>query len=152
MAETTTGIRMGAVVARRGTRLFLLPLLFLTLGSLAPVARAVKELNLTITNGLASPDGGSAREVVLINGELGGPTIVVDEAEELKVTVVNELSDPQYTEYGYFDSTSIHWHGFRMIGVPFYDGATQISQCPLRRNQSQQIDFAVRWVLESTDM
>ena len=31
-----------------------------------------------------------------------------------------------------------------MIGVPFYDGTAQVSQCPLRRNQSQQIDFAVR--------
>jgi len=101
MAKTTSV--GGARIARGGSLQFLL----LAMGhwafatwAIAHVARAPKELNLTITNGRASPDGGSERQVVLINGELGGPTIVVDEAEELKVTVVNELDDPQYTEYG----------------------------------------------------
>ena len=104
--------------------------------------RALKEVKLTISNGRASPDGGPEREVILINGLLGGPLISVEEGEELKVALSNNLDDPEYTEY--FGSMSIHWHGFRMAGVQYLDGTSQVSQCPLKRTQTQQIDFTVR--------
>ena len=101
---------------------------------------ALKEYNLTVTNGRAAPDG-VGREAILINGVLGGPTIVVEQNEQLNITITNGLDAPGYT--GYFGSVTVHWHGLGMNGVPYLDGAAHVSQCPLQRNQTQHVDFAV---------
>ncbi len=37
----------------------------------------------------------------------------------------------------------MHWHGLGMNGVPYLDGAAYVSQCPLQRNQTQHVDWAV---------
>ncbi len=101
---------------------------------------ALKEYNLTVTNGRAAPDG-VGREAIFINGVLGGPTIVVEQNEQLNITITNGLDAPGYT--GYFGSVTVHWHGLGMNGVPYLDGAAYVSQCPLQRNQTQHVDFAV---------
>ena len=101
---------------------------------------ALKEYNLTVTNGRAAPDG-VGREVILINGILGGPTIIVEQGEQLNVTITNGLDSPGYT--GYFGDVTVHWHGLGMSGVPYLDGAAYVSQCPIQRNQTQHVDWAV---------
>ena len=45
---------------------------------------ALKTYDLTVSNGRAAPDG-ELRDVILINGELGGPLIVVDQNEQLNI-------------------------------------------------------------------
>ena len=101
---------------------------------------ALKTYDLTVSNGRAAPDG-ELRDVILINGELGGPLIVVDQNEQLNITILNDLDNPQYT--GYFGGVTVHWHGLSMAGVPYLDGAAHVSQCPLQRKQTQHVDWTV---------
>jgi len=59
----------------------------------------------------------------------------------LRVTLINDYDNPQFREY--FGGTSVHFHGFSMRGVPFLDGTSYISQCPVQRGERQVIEFTV---------
>ena len=109
-------------------------------GYLLGVNAKTHEYTLHLSNDLASPDGGLPRTAVLINGKLGGPLLSVAANDVLKVTVNNSM-----LEYGdYFGSTTIHWHGFSMKGVPYLDGTGQMSQCPISPNSSMVYEFQVK--------
>ena len=101
-------------------------------------------LNVTIDfrDGQVSPDGGPSRTGILINGAYGGPLIKVAQGEPLNVTLLNNLGGDQYT--GYFGATSVHWHGFGMKGIPYLDGTSYVSQCPLQRNGDATEDAGAR--------
>ncbi len=68
------------------------------------------------------PDGKPrVGDIQSINGVLPGPTIRVNEDDEVSVTICNNLSEP----------TSIHWHGMHQRGTWFMDGVAMITQAPI---------------------
>lgn len=98
-----------------------------------------QKYDLTVTNGLVSPDSGPERIGVLINGKLGGPEIKVKPGDTLKVNITNQLMD--YNDG--FEELTIHWHGFDMRDVPFLDGTGHMSQCPIEKEDSMMVEFVV---------
>lgn len=66
---------------------------------LAPRGRT-RQFDLTVTWAKGSPNG-VKRDMILINGQFPGPTIEVDEGDEVVVTARNRLPF----------NTTIHYHG-----------------------------------------
>ena len=92
-------------------------------------------------------DGGPVRPVLVFNGTLPGPSIVVCEGDNVKLTLKNRLkgNDPALLGANGFNTTTLHFHGIRskqkdketfgdpkwgQFG-PWSDGVPHISQCPL---------------------
>lgn len=70
-----------------------------------------------------APDGVN-RSMILINGQFPGPAIEANWGDMIEVTLVNQVLDPA-------EGASLHWHGMRQVGTPWYDGVPSMSQCPL---------------------
>lgn len=81
-------------------------------------------------------------QALLVNSELGGPTIAVHQGERLTVTVVNEVRNdfPVVSSGG----VSIHWHGLHVTGLPWLDGFSYVSQCPIPYGSN----FTYSWVVQ----
>jgi len=62
------------------------------------------------------------KAALLINGMYPGPTLDVQEGEEVKITLVNRMHS---------DAVSIHWHGLHQENTPFMDGARGVSQAAI---------------------
>ncbi|XP_065666457.1 uncharacterized protein LOC100206475 isoform X2 [Hydra vulgaris] len=75
---------------------------------------------------------GENRMVIVINGTLPGPPIVVYEHQNLIIHVKNMLLS---------DVTTLHWHGLHQKGTPFMDGVGWISQCPISAGQTFTYKF-----------
>ncbi|KAJ5925493.1 hypothetical protein N7454_008132 [Penicillium verhagenii] len=73
------------------------------------------ELNLTWES--RAPDG-VAREQFLINGQFPGPPLIMDEGDNVQVTVNN------FSPF----NTTIHYHGIQQRGTPWSDGVPGVSQ------------------------
>ncbi|XP_065666474.1 uncharacterized protein LOC136087511 [Hydra vulgaris] len=70
---------------------------------------------------------GESRMVIVINGALPGPPIVVYEHQNLIIYVENLLLS---------DVTTLHWHGLHQKKDPFMDGEGWTSQCPISAGQT----------------
>jgi FtsP/CotA-like multicopper oxidase with cupredoxin domain len=57
-----------------------------------------------------------------VNRMLPGPSIQVCQGDIVVVDVNNQMDGT---------ATTIHWHGFRQKGTPFYDGVPFLTQCPI---------------------
>lgn len=81
-----------------------LPLLFALafIFAFLPLAlgQSVAEFTLELSWGRWAPDG-FERDVILINGDFPGPTLEMNEGDDVVVKVVNGLDD----------GTSVHFHG-----------------------------------------
>ena len=78
-----------------------------------------------ITNNCSIPmtlDGVNYRALLLINGRIPGPTLVVYEGQIVIVHVFNQLDSIGIT---------IHWHGMFQQGSAYMDGVGFISQPPI---------------------
>eukprot|EP01060_Flectonema_neradi_P003697 TRINITY_DN1239_c0_g1_i2.p1 TRINITY_DN1239_c0_g1~~TRINITY_DN1239_c0_g1_i2.p1 ORF type:complete len:648 (+),score=118.20 TRINITY_DN1239_c0_g1_i2:76-2019(+) len=75
---------------------------------------------------------GFYRTAPTVNGIIPGPAIVVDEGDEVVVTVMNALEN---------DAVTIHWHGMYQRGTNYMDGVSQITQCPTLPGQSFEYRF-----------
>lgn len=73
--------------------------------------------------------GGVSRNVVTINDNFPGPTLIVREGQYVKVLVMNRLG-AQYPK-----GITIHWHGMHQVGTPWLDGVGNISQTPIAHNE-----------------
>ncbi|KAJ5924316.1 hypothetical protein N7466_008503 [Penicillium verhagenii] len=73
------------------------------------------ELNLTWES--RAPDG-VAREQFLVNGQFPGPPLIMDEGDNVQVTVNN------FSPF----NTTIHYHGIEQKGTPWSDGVPGVSQ------------------------
>ena len=113
--------------------------LFLVYVPLTLAATVDHDYSLVVSNGNASPDGGPSRTAVLINGNLGGPVIIVPQNDVLRVKLENTMEE--YSDY--FGGTSVHWHGFSMRGIPWLDGTSGIAQCPVQKDGSMVYEFEV---------
>ncbi|KAF3441452.1 hypothetical protein FNV43_RR15366 [Rhamnella rubrinervis] len=74
------------------------------------------------------------RPVVAINGQFPAPTIRARTGDTMVIEVTNRL----YTE-----GVSIHWHGIRQRGTPWADGASSVTQCPIRPGETFVYRFKV---------
>ncbi|XP_062578809.1 uncharacterized protein LOC134240741 [Saccostrea cucullata] len=75
---------------------------------------------------------GIQRPVVVFNGTLPGPDIIVYEEQTLFITVTNKLPS---------EILGIHWHGMHQRNTPFMDGIPFVTQCPILPGQSFTYKF-----------
>ena len=72
-------------------------------------------------------DGNTYRPFIGVNGLIPGPTLIVNEGQNVIVNVKSLLLA---------EVTSIHWHGIHMRNTPWMDGALLISQCPINPDET----------------
>jgi len=109
----------------------------LAASSLLPAAlAAVRHFELTIDNGIVSPDG-FPRMAALANGTYPGPTFAVSKGDSVVIPLHNKLVNP-----GMRRSTSIHWHGFFQARSSDMDGPSFVNQCPIAPNQTFTYAFS----------
>ena len=77
-------------------------------------------------------DGKTYRPFIGVNGLVPGPTLIVNERQNMIVNVENRLVS---------ETTSIHWHGMDMRNTPWMDGALLVSQCPISPGESFRYYF-----------
>ncbi|KAF2660090.1 multicopper oxidase [Lophiostoma macrostomum CBS 122681] len=87
--------------------------------------------NLEIAPGKYSPDG-VEKDMILINGQYPGPTIVADWGDTISITVKSSLT---------LNGTGIHWHGLRQLGSNQMDGVGGITECPIADGVSKTYTF-----------
>lgn len=75
----------------------------------------------------------SRKAILTVNGEFPGPTIAVNEGENVEIKVTNGVSI----------NTTIHWHGIKQLRTGWADGPAYITQCPIRPGQYYTYKFTV---------
>ena len=76
---------------------------------------------------------GEFRSIITINYQMPGPTIIVNENQELSITVHNDLLNGE--------GISIHWHGMHQKGKYEMDGVAHITQEPIPAHKSFTYKF-----------
>ena len=74
----------------------------------------------------------STRLVVVANGTMPGPPIIVYEGQRVIIHVTNKLKSEEVT---------IHWHGLPQVDSPYMDGVPFLTQCPISIGQTFVYDF-----------
>ncbi|KAK5659626.1 hypothetical protein OQA88_830 [Cercophora sp. LCS_1] len=97
-----------------------------------PGQTRVYALNITEHDNWQGPDGVVKQKVMLVNGNILGPTIVADWGDWIEITVTNSLRH---------NGTSIHWHGFHQKGTQLHDGANGVTECPIPPGRSFKYRF-----------
>ncbi|KAJ5347482.1 Multicopper oxidase type 2 [Penicillium brevicompactum] len=77
----------------------------------------IKQFELDLTWSKRAVDG-VEREQILVNGQFPGPALILDEGDDVEVTVNNFLSF----------NTTVHYHGIVQQGTPWSDGVPGVSQ------------------------
>ncbi|KAJ3183430.1 hypothetical protein HDU87_006749 [Geranomyces variabilis] len=107
----------------------------LALAAAEPASRvAVKSFDLNITESIGAPDC-YAKTIRYINGKYPAPAIHVDQSDRLRVTVRNGLES---------EAISIHFHGIRQLGTPWYDGTSHVSQNAIPAGKEMTLEFSVK--------
>ncbi|KZV56495.1 laccase-1-like [Dorcoceras hygrometricum] len=75
----------------------------------------------------------TTKPVLTINGKYPGPTIDVNEGDNVQVKVTNKATP----------NTTIHWHGVRQLRTGWADGPAYITQCPIRAGSTYTYNFTV---------
>ncbi|KAJ7563966.1 hypothetical protein O6H91_03G132200 [Diphasiastrum complanatum] len=74
-----------------------------------------------------------SQKLVSVNGQFPGPTIHVNEGDQVIIKVTN------FVKY----NVSIHWHGIRQIRSGWADGPAYVTQCPIQQGQSYTYNFTI---------
>ncbi|CAH1400302.1 unnamed protein product [Nezara viridula] len=77
---------------------------------------------------------GRYRGMITVNRQLPAPSIQVCKGDRIIVDVMNLMHDA---------TVSIHWHGIRQNGYPFFDGVPYVTQCPILPGTTFRYDFFV---------
>ncbi|KAF8551546.1 Cu-oxidase-domain-containing protein, partial [Imleria badia] len=85
---------------------------------------------LHIANQFIAPDGYN-RSVTLANSVFPAPLIQANKNDQFAIEVLNELTDDTMPL-----ETSVHWHGIFQHKSNWADGASYVTQCPLRQQES----------------
>lgn len=107
---------------------------FLTLVlTLANTALLAKTANVTLDWKVGwvqdvNPDGQFVRRGIGINGQFPPPIINVNQSDSLKINFENGFGDGT--------ASSLHSHGMFFNRTSYWDGAAQITQCPIPDGQS----------------
>ncbi|XP_031499148.2 laccase-1 [Nymphaea colorata] len=73
------------------------------------------------------------KPLLTVNGQYPGPTIAVQEGDEVAIKVTNRVAD----------NTTIHWHGIKQFRTSWADGPAYVTQCPIQTNHSYTYRFKV---------
>ncbi|KAH6758674.1 laccase 1 [Perilla frutescens var. frutescens] len=73
------------------------------------------------------------KPLLTVNGRYPGPTISVNEGDNVQVTVTNRVAT----------NTTIHWHGVRQLRTGWADGPAYVTQCPIGQGKSYTYNFTV---------
>nr|QCZ35171.1 laccase 4 [Salvia miltiorrhiza] len=73
------------------------------------------------------------KPVLTVNGKYPGPTIAVNEGDNVLVTVTNRVAR----------NTTIHWHGVRQLRTGWADGPAYVTQCPIGQGKTYTYNFTV---------
>ncbi|KAI3454921.1 hypothetical protein Pfo_011584 [Paulownia fortunei] len=73
------------------------------------------------------------KPVLTVNGKYPGPTIPVNEGDNVQVIVTNRVAR----------NTTIHWHGVRQLRTGWADGPAYITQCPIGGGKTYTYNFTV---------
>ncbi|KAJ6103637.1 hypothetical protein N7486_003859 [Penicillium sp. IBT 16267x] len=92
-----------------------------------------KQFELNLTWESWAPDG-VAREQFLVNGQFPGPPLIMDEGDNIEVTVNN------FTPF----NTTIHYHGIEQEGTPWSDGVPGVSQRQILPGKQFVSNFTVQ--------
>ena len=76
------------------------------------------------------------RKLIVANGTMPGPQIVLYEKQTISIIVHNRLLN---------DAVTIHWHGVDQHHTPFMDGVPFLTQCPIAPGQSFNYTFQPRF-------
>ncbi|WVZ68160.1 hypothetical protein U9M48_017133, partial [Paspalum notatum var. saurae] len=71
--------------------------------------------------------------IIAVNGQLPGPSIEVNEGDDVVVKVINN------SPY----NVTIHWHGVLQLMTPWADGPSLVTQCPIQPGSSYTYSFSV---------
>nr|BAO09158.1 laccase2a [Agaricus brasiliensis] len=108
----------------------------LLLWATATFAKIGPRGTITLSNKDISPDG-FKRSASVINGGHPGPVITANKGDNIRINVVNELTDTTQIL-----GASIHWHGMFQRRTNFMDGVTGVTQCPIAPNNSFEYSFS----------
>ncbi|KID73886.1 laccase, partial [Metarhizium brunneum ARSEF 3297] len=86
-------------------------------------AKVEKTLRFTWDKG--APNGQS-REMIYTNGQFPGPSLLLDEDDDVEITVHNDMNR----------NATVHWHGLAQEGTPWADGVMGLSQKPILPGES----------------
>ena len=75
------------------------------------------------------------RAVVVANGSLPGPELILYEGQLLRINVINHLKS---------ETTTIHWHGLPQHDTPWMDGVGYVTQCPIQPGSEFMYQFYAR--------
>ncbi|KAK4225831.1 laccase [Podospora fimiseda] len=89
-----------------------------------PNTGVVRSYTLTLTevDNWTGPDGVVKHKVMLVNGNILGPTLEANWGDTFQINVINNLRT---------NGTTIHWHGFHQKGSNLHDGANGVTDCPI---------------------
>ncbi|KAE9968952.1 hypothetical protein EG328_007163 [Venturia inaequalis] len=76
-----------------------------------------------ISRAKIAPDG-YVKGSILVNSQFPGPPLEANWGDEIVIKIFNNITAPA-------EGTSIHFHGIRNQGTPWYDGVPGVSQCPI---------------------
>ena len=62
-------------------------------------------------------------KVLLINTQRPGP-IEANWGDRMQITVTNRITGPE-------EGGILYWHGLLQVGIPGFDGASPVQQCPI---------------------
>ncbi|CAG8549798.1 5155_t:CDS:2 [Acaulospora morrowiae] len=74
---------------------------------------------------------GFTRTVWSVNGQYPGPIIRANIGDTFEINVINHLGD----------FSGVHWHGLEQRGTNWYDGASGITQCPIKDGKNLTYSF-----------
>eukprot|EP01018_Ginkgo_biloba_P029104 Gb_23947 [translate_table: standard] len=76
---------------------------------------------------------GHSKPLLTVNGQYPGPTIAVNDGDNVVVKVSNHVQH----------NTTLHWHGIRQYRTGWADGPAYITQCPIQKDHSYTYRFKV---------
>ncbi|KAI8144091.1 Cupredoxin [Fennellomyces sp. T-0311] len=121
-------------------------MLWLFILLIANLAAGLKQFDLNITIDQINPDCSEYYgNAVLVNHQLPGPAIIVEEGERVLITVRNFLPPtmPSNITGAGMNDVTIHFHGIRQYGSSHSDGVPFLTQLPIPPGAEFTHDFRV---------
>ena len=89
------------------------------------------DINITLIPPIVA-DGFTHRNLIVVNNQLPGPTIIGYNNQKVRIRVINNLMT---------DAISLHWHGQHVNGSAYSDGVPYVTQCPIQPGNEFVYEF-----------
>ena len=91
--------------------------------------------------GAPSPRPSLLEGMLAVNGSVLGPTLELEEGEDVSIDVVNEVEALPAGSASNSTATSVHWHGLDLPGAAWADGVAGVTQRAVPRGVSFRYRF-----------